>query len=279
MSVDVATADLLGTIVAATRRTVEIRRERHSPRHLAETVAVQPVRHGVFREAIRRPDRINVIAECKRRSPSHGMLRADYDPARIGRGYAAAGAAAISVLTEPAFFDGSLEHLAAVRAATNIPILRKDFIVDEYQLFEARAAGADSVLLIVAALEQRELPDLLGRANELGLDVVVEVHDAEELEQALNVGATIVGVNNRNLRTLQVDLHTSHELITRIPAGVIAVAESGLASADDLHGLRAEGYTAFLIGEAFMTSSDPADALRVLLAAANRGAPLPDAEA
>ena len=158
---------------------------------------------------------MNVIAECKRRSPSRGVLRADYDPVAIARGYAEAGAAAISVLTEPTFFDGSLDHLRAVRAAVAVPVLRKDFIVSEYQILEAKAAGADAVLLIVAALDPVELRALAGCAAGLGLDALVEVHDAGELRAAIDAGARIVGVNNRNLRTLEVDVKASEAVDRR----------------------------------------------------------------
>ena len=208
---------------------------------------------GRFAGALARRDRLNVIAECKRRSPSRGVLRADYDPGAIARGYAEAGAAAISVLTEPTFFDGSLDHLAAVRAAVTIPVLRKDFIVSEYQLLEARAAGADAVLLIVAALEPRELRSLAECAAGLGLDVLVEVHDADELAMAIDAGARVVGVNNRNLRTLEVDVKASETLIGLMPKGVVAVSESGLKTSEDLARLRQQGYQAFLIGERLMT--------------------------
>ena len=167
-----------------------------------------------------RRGRVNVIAECKRRSPSRGVLAADYDPVAIARQYERGGAAAISVLTEPTFFDGALEHLAAVRAAVDVPLLRKDFIVDEYQLLEARAAGADAVLLIVAALEQATLTRLQQRARELGLAALVEVHDEEELTRAIDSGARLIGVNNRNLRTLAVDVDASYRLAARMPAGV-----------------------------------------------------------
>jgi indole-3-glycerol phosphate synthase len=210
-------------------------------------------------------DRVNVIAECKRRSPSKGVLRASYDPVAIARSYAAAGAAAISVLTEPTFFDGSLAHLEAVRAAVRVPLLRKDFVVSEYQLFEARAAGADAVLLIVAALEPADLDRLGKRAASIGLDVLVEVHTADELDAALIQGARIIGVNNRNLRTLEVDVHASAALVDRIPPDVVAVSESGLRSAADLIRLRRLGYRAFLIGERFMAAEDPGGELRTLL--------------
>jgi indole-3-glycerol phosphate synthase len=267
-----ATADLLATIVAATRRIVEVRAEREPLAALARRAeaAVRP--GGRFLAAVRRTDGVNVIAECKRRSPSRGVLRGDYDPVSIGRGYAENGAAAISVLTEPTFFDGALEHLAAVRAAVDLPLLRKDFIVSEYQLFESRAACADAVLLIAAALNRGELRSLIDRATSLGLDALVEVHDSGELTVALEAGAKIVGVNNRNLRTLDVDVEVSDRLIAAISPPVVAVSESGLKSADDLGRLRARGYRAFLIGERFMTEPDPGKALGALL---GRASPAP----
>jgi indole-3-glycerol phosphate synthase len=212
---------------------------------------------------------VNVIAECKRRSPSRGVLRADYDAASIARAYESAGAAAISVLTEPTFFDGSLADLAAVRAAVELPVLRKDFVVSEYQLLEARAAGADAVLLIVAALARGDLRRLLKQAAALGLEALVEVHDRGELDVALDAGAALVGVNNRNLRTLAVDVRASEDLIARIPSGVVSVSESGLKSAGDLARLGRLGYRAFLIGERLMTDPDPGGALRRLLEAAD----------
>jgi indole-3-glycerol phosphate synthase len=209
--------------------------------------------------------RLNVIAECKRRSPSRGVLRADYDPAAVARSYATGGAATISVLTEPTFFDGSLTHLQEVRRAVDLPLVRKDFIVSEYQLLEARAAGADAVLLIVAALGPVELRALHDRALALGLDALVEVHDAVELGIALDAGAQVVGVNNRNLRTLDVDVRASEELIAGIPPGVVAVSESGLQTPADLRRLRELGYNAFLIGERFMTEQDPGAALAEMI--------------
>jgi len=257
--------DLLATIVAATERIVETRAAREPQPALERRALAAPPRAGRFAAALGRRDRFNVIAECKRRSPSRGVLRADYDPVAIAAGYVAAGAAAISVLTEPTFFDGSLDHLAAVRRAVDVPLLRKDFVVSEYQLLEARAAGADAVLLIVAALAQADLRRLSARAGELGLDVLVEVHDAAELDRALAAGATAIGVNNRNLRTLSVDVQASEALIARMPRGVIAVSESGLRSAGDLRRLASLGYRAFLIGERFMTTDDPGAELRRLL--------------
>jgi indole-3-glycerol phosphate synthase len=260
-----AAADLLGTIVAVTRRAVEVREEREPLAHLAQRADARSGSGGRFRAALSAGERVNVIAECKRRSPSRGVLRASYDPVAIARSYAEAGAAAISVLTEPTFFDGSLDHLAAVRAAVGVPVLRKDFIVSEYQVFEARAAGADAVLLIVAALRPAELARLMARADALGLDTLIEIHTGDELGVALDAGARIIGVNNRDLRTLEVDVHASAALVHRIPGDVVAISESGLRSAADLVRLRALGYRAFLIGERFMAAEDPGGELRGLL--------------
>ncbi len=257
--------DLLATIVAATERIVEVR-QRRTPRAKVERRALaREARGEAFRTALARPDRLNVIAECKRRSPSKGVLRRDYDPVAIARDYAAAGAAAISVLTEPTFFDGALAHLEGVRARVDVPLLRKDFTICEYQLLEARAAGADAVLLIVGALDDRRLADLLARASGLGLASLVEVHDVDELRRAVDAGAEIIGVNNRDLRTLQVDVGASTALIGQMPRGIVAVAESGLRSRDDLDGLRRAGFRAFLVGERLVTQPRPAVALAELL--------------
>ena len=272
-----ASADLLATIVAATRRIVEVREAREPFDKLGAGVLddlkagrLKQPGPGPFAAAVGRPDRLNVIAECKRRSPLGGVLRADYDAVPIARGYAAAGAAAISVLTEPTFFDGALDDLRAVRGAVDVPLLRKDFIISEYQLLEAKAAGADAVLLIVAALQQKELASLAEEAAALGLDALVEVHGADELSRALDAGARIIGVNNRNLRTHAVDVHASETVIARIPRDVIAVSESGLRTAEDLLRLRQLGYRAFLIGERFMGEPDPGEALKQLLESAER---------
>jgi indole-3-glycerol phosphate synthase len=259
------TPDLLGTIVAATRRIVEVRRERE-PLSVLEPRALAHAPSGTtFEGALGAEGRVNVIAECKRRSPSKGVLAVHYDPAAIAQRYEEGGAAAISVLTEPTFFDGALDHLEAVRRAVAVPLLRKDFVVDEYQLFEARAAGADAILLIVAALDQGDLVRLQARAWELGLAALVEVHDEVELTRAIDSGARLIGVNNRNLRTLQVDVDASYRLAARIPKGVTGVSESGLRSREDLERLTAAGYRAFLVGERFMTDPDPARALRELI--------------
>jgi indole-3-glycerol phosphate synthase len=256
----VAGPDLLATIVAAARTRVDAQSERVPLETLRAQAERAPAAAG-FRTALARADRLNVIAECKRRSPSRGILRREYDPVEIARAYEHAGAAAISVLTEPTFFDGELDHLRAVRRAVGVPLLRKDFIVCAYQLWEARAAGADAVLLIVAALPEGQLEALLTAARAIGLDVLVEVHDQPELDRALAAGADLVGVNNRNLRTLAVDIDASRRLAPLLPSHVIGVAESGLRTAEDLRALRELGYRAFLIGERLMAAPDPGAAL------------------
>ena len=259
--------DLLGTIVAATRRITDVRRVAEPLATLERRAAQAAPRGPVFEAALAAPGRINVIAECKRRSPSKGVLCERYDAPAIATQYERGGAAAISVLTEPTFFDGALAHLSAVRAAVSVPLLRKDFIVDDYQLFEARAAGADAALLIVAALPQADLVSLQERAWQLGLAALVEVHDEEELSRAIDAGARLIGVNNRNLRTLAVDVDASYRLVARMPRSITAVSESGLQSRDDLARLAAAGYAAFLIGERFMTDARPAAAIQELIGA------------
>jgi indole-3-glycerol phosphate synthase len=260
-----AAPDLLRTIVAATRRVTDVRREREPLPALERRAAAASPRGEAFEAALAAAGRANVIAECKRRSPSRGVLAEDYDPAALARRYERGGASAISVLTEPTFFDGAVEHLTAVRAAVRLPLLRKDFVVDEYQLLEARAAGADAVLLIVAALDQADLMRLQRRAWDLGLATLVEVHDEGELARAIDSGAQVIGVNNRNLRTLVVDVDASTRLAVRIPPTVVAVSESGLQTRADLERLAQAGYRAFLIGERFMTDPDPARAIGELI--------------
>jgi indole-3-glycerol phosphate synthase len=257
--------NVLAAIVAATRKIVAVRAERRPLAGVEREAAATPLRQGCFASALARERRINVIAECKRRSPSRGVLKASYDPATIAAGYANAGAAAVSVLTEPTFFDGALEHLAAVRLATDVPILRKDFVVDRYQIFESRAAGADAVLLIAAALTPPELRHLHREARDAGLDVLVEVHDLSELQAAIDCGASIIGVNNRDLRTLVVTTELSAQAVELIPETVIAVAESGLKTLADLQRLKSAGYDAFLIGETLMTTDDPGKTLAGIL--------------
>ena len=258
--------DLLATIVAATSHSVKVRSQ-EVPVDVLEKRAtddrLQP-RGDAFERALRASAAPRVIAECKRRSPSRGILRADYDPAAHARAYEAAGASAISVLTEPTFFDGALEHLRVIRSGVQVPLLRKDFIVSEYQLVEAVAHGADAVLLIVAALDDRQLRALLTRAHALGLACLVEVHDAAEIARAVESGARVVGVNSRNLRTLAVDMQVLETAATLLPASVTTVAESGITSTADLTRLSAAGYGAFLVGERLITEPDPGAALKTL---------------
>lgn len=215
-------------------------------------------------------DKINVIAEIKKASPSAGVLRRDFEPAPLARAFESAGAAALSVLTEEDNFQGALAHLRDARAAVGLPVLRKDFIVDAWQVWEARAANADSFLLIAAALEDAALAALLALGRELGMEALVEVHTTEELERVLAAGARIVGVNNRNLHTLEVRVETSFELVEMIPQDCIAVSESGLRSAEDLRKLRAAGFDAFLIGESLMREADPGPALQRLIDGVSR---------
>lgn len=259
-----ATSDLLETIVAATRHAVAVRESRIPMDDLVRQASRRQARGVAFRDALRSASSPRVIAECKRRSPSKGILRHDYDAAAHARAYESAGAAAISVLTEPTFFDGSLEHLRQVRAAVHVPLLRKDFIVTRYQLVEAVAAGADAVLLIVSALSDDDLSDLSSIAASLGLATLIEVHDQAELQRALDADPDIVGVNSRNLRTLAVDPRVLEDLGPLIPFGIIGVAESGIKTTADIERLTAAGYSAFLVGERLIAEPDPGAALRTL---------------
>jgi indole-3-glycerol phosphate synthase len=254
--------DLLATIVAAARRMTEVRRDRVSEAQLEKQAAQRRPNGDGFVRALRDGDSPRVIAECKRRSPSRGILRADYRPAEHAAAYAEAGAAAISVLTEPTFFDGSLDHLALARQAVDTPLLRKDFIVERYQIAEAAANGADAILLIVGALTPAALSERLADARGYGLAVLVEVHEASELAVAVDAGAEVIGVNSRNLRTLSVEPALHEKLVPRMPRSAVAVAESGLRDHADVARLTAAGYRAFLVGERLITESDPGAALR-----------------
>jgi indole-3-glycerol phosphate synthase len=255
---------VLGRIVDARRAEVA-----HRKRSVPETVLrmavkrAEPVRD--FSVALTR-DATNVIAELKKASPSAGLLRKEFDPVALAQGFEQAGAAALSVLTEEEHFQGALSYLRDARAATSLPVLRKDFIVEPWQVWETRAANADAFLLIVAALDAEMLTELLSLGRELGMEPLVEVHTRSELETAITAGARIIGVNNRDLHTLEVRVETSLELIEAIPGDCIAVSESGLRSAEDLARLRAAGFDAFLIGERLMQEADAAGALRRLLA-------------
>jgi indole-3-glycerol phosphate synthase len=244
--------------VAARRRTTDVEALRARPLY-------REPRRG-FRAALARGPAPAVIAELKRASPSKGVIRAAYDPPAHARRYAACGAAALSVLTDERFFQGALEHLIAARAATTLPCLRKDFLVDPWQVVEARAFGADAVLVIAAAGTPAERAALLAAAQAEGLDVLVEVHTDAELDWAAAAGATLIGVNNRDLATFRTDLATTERLAARMPTGALLVAESGIATPADVRRMVAAGARAILVGEALMAQPDPGAALEALLA-------------
>ncbi len=255
-------SDILEKIVTRKRERLAASQAALPLAELRKQVKTQP--GGRFINALQR-DGINIIAEIKRRSPSKGVIREDFDPVAIARNYTANGAAALSCLTEEDFFDGSLDYLRAIRQATPLPLLRKDFIFDEYQLYEAAHAGADGILLIAAMLEAEQFNDLLQAAYALGLDVLVEVHDEAETEKALRYDVRLLGVNNRNLRTFATTLDTSLQLATRLPKSLTLVSESGIRTSADIALLREAGFRAFLIGEEFMRSADEGAALRALI--------------
>lgn len=224
-----------------------------------------PARRGrPFSEALI-AEGISLIAEMKRASPSRGPIRPGASVSDVVQAYQRAGARAVSVLTEPAYFGGSLGDLVEARGACELPLLRKDFVVDEYQLLEARAAGADAVLLIVAALDPDRLNALMGIASDLGMDSLVEVHDEDEVRVAVDAGAEVLGINNRDLHSLEVDLETTFRLLADVPAGTVVVAESGITRAEDVEHLEKAGVDAILVGEALMRSDDPVRAVRELL--------------
>ncbi len=244
----------------------------------SELASLHPQRAALERQAANRSSatrdftraltqtRPAIIAELKKASPSKGLLAPEYEPTRIARSYEAGGAAALSVLTDTEFFQGGLQHLQAARAATNIPVLRKDFTIDPLHVIEAAAHNADAILLIAAILSDAELRAFRESAESFGMAALVEVHDREELRRAIASGARIIGVNNRNLRTFEVHLETAVDLAAHFPTGVIRVAESGIRSAHDVRKLSEAGYHAFLVGEHLMTSTDPSTALRNLAA-------------
>ena len=262
-------AAVLDKIVATTRARVE-RSKRSADLRALERQAEEHVPRG-FRRALEAGSRagIAVIAELKKASPSKGLIRPDFHPVELARELESAGAAALSVLTDEEFFQGSLENLRLASEAVRIPCLRKDFIIDEFQLVEARANSADAILLIVAALSQAELAALSRGAQARGLDVLCEVHDAEELQRALDAGCDLIGVNTRDLRTFQVSLNTAFEMAAKFPRETVRVAESGIHSSHDIARLRDAGYHAFLIGESLMRAASPGAALRELLGGAS----------
>lgn len=264
---------ILDEILAKTRSDLE-RRMHELP--VEKLAGEEPLRG--FREALCAPG-ISVIAEFKRRSPSAGRLREYADVATMVGAYERGGAAALSILTEGPHFEGTLDDLRAARAASTLPVLRKDFIVHPYQLHEARTAGADAVLLIVAALPPPRLSGLYEEASGLGLDVLVEVHDSSELEAALDVKANLIGVNNRDLRDFSVDVQRTSRLLADMPAGTVVVSESGIATAEQLRDLEQQGVHAVLMGESLMRAEDPEHALRELCTFSDRPEPFSDSGA
>ena len=259
---------ILDTILARKREEVAARRERTSLFEIKARAASAPPLRG-FADAVAAKiaaGQAAVIAEVKKASPSKGVIRADFDPAAIARSYAAGGAACLSVLTDVDFFQGADEYLVAARDACALPVLRKDFIIDAYQLHEARVLGADCVLLIAAALDDAQLAEFAFTAGELGMDVLVEVHDLDELERSLPIPARLLGINNRNLKTFEVSLQTTLELKVAVPADRVLVTESGILARADVALMRDNAIHAFLVGEAFMRQPDPGAALSALFA-------------
>src|ERR1700676_1147106 len=263
----------LDSIVAATRQRLlqrasaqVSRSRRNSDRQALDRAAAAHTPRG-FRNQLRRvaQDGIAIIAELKKSSPSRGLIRADFRPSELARDLERSGAAALSVLTDEQFFQGSLDHLRQACSSSSLPCLRKDFMVDEFQIVEARANRADAILLIVAALDQKELVSLAGIARAQGLDVLCEAHDEPELKRALDAGCDLIGNNNRNLRTFEVNLETAFRLVEKMPAACVRVAESGIQSGADVARLRSAGYEAFLIGESLMTAERPSEALTRLI--------------
>jgi indole-3-glycerol phosphate synthase len=257
---------VLDEILAHKREEIAAAKARLAPEALAARARAmaEPTR-GFRRALLAGGPNPRVIAELKRRSPSKGEIRRDFDPVAIARAYEAGGAAALSVLTDERYFGGSLAVLESVRRATRLPLLRKDFVLDAYQIDEARVAGADAVLLIVAALPAAEIGRLREHAASLGLDVLVEVHDEAELDVAKGAGADLIGINNRDLRTFHTDLAVTERLAPRVPEGALVVAESGIFGREDVARLQRAGAAAFLVGESLMREADPGLALRRLL--------------
>jgi indole-3-glycerol phosphate synthase len=261
-------SDILNQIVAVKREEVPAARALRSEAALRELAAAQSAPRG-FAAALRAKiaaGQAAVIAEIKKASPSKGVIRAHFAPAEIAASYARHGAAALSVLTDERFFQGHADYLREARAACALPVLRKDFMIDAYQVLEARAMGADCILLIAACLGDAQMAELEACAIDLCLDVLVEVHDGDELDRALRLKTPLVGINNRNLRTFEVSLDTTLGLLPRVPADRLLVTESGILSRDDVQRMRAADVHAFLVGEAFMRADDPGAALASVFA-------------
>jgi indole-3-glycerol phosphate synthase len=264
------TPDILKKIIRRKAEEIVACAERRPLRELAQTLEGMAPTRGFVRalEAKIARGQTGVIAEIKKASPSKGVLREDFRPAEIAQSYARAGAACLSVLTDRDFFQGADEYLGEARAACELPVIRKDFVIDPYQVYEARAIGADCILLIVACLDDAQLMELSGLADHLDLDVLVEVHDREELERALPLHARLIGINNRDLRSFATDLQTTLDLLGTIPEDRLVVTESGIQTPQDVALMRENGVNAFLVGEAFMRAPDPGEKLARLFATA-----------
>jgi indole-3-glycerol phosphate synthase len=260
--------DILQKIIQRKLEEITARKAEVSPSQIRAQAATTDQPRG-FADALAAKiagGQAGVIAEIKKASPSRGVLREHFVPAEIAASYQAGGAACLSVLTDVDFFQGSDEYLKQARAACSLPVIRKDFIVDPYQVYEARAMGADCILLIVSCLEDGQMKDLNGLAHELGMDVLVEVHDQAELQRALKLNNRLIGINNRNLRTFEVSLETTLSMLEQIPPAAIVVTESGIHSRDDVQLMRANQVNAFLVGEAFMRAENPGEKLAELFA-------------
>ncbi|MFH1189975.1 MAG: indole-3-glycerol phosphate synthase TrpC [Candidatus Omnitrophota bacterium] len=255
---------MISRIIEEKRRVVEEAKRLKPREELEKEMASAPV-NSLFKRNISRPHHVNLIAEMKKASPSKGVIRGDFNPVKIATTYQAQGASAISVLTDERFFEGKLEHVRMVKESVPLPVLRKDFIIDEYQIYESAACGADAILLIADLLSDSEMTGFYQLASSLGLDVLLEVHNEEDLEKAIATGGDIIGVNNRDLHTFKVDLAVTQKLARLIPAHKIKVSESGIKSYEDVMFLKSLGINAVLIGEAFMEAPDIAAKIREIM--------------
>ena len=262
------TGTILDEILAHKATEVEARRRQRSLAEIEQAIANAPATRGfvdALQKTVQSGDAAD-IAEVKKASPSKGVIRANFQPVEIARSYEAAGAACLSVLTDEKYFQGSDAYLMTIRSAVELPLLRKEFIVDEYQIAESRLIGADCILLIVAALSPESLGHFHGQARDMGLDVLIEVHDKAELAIALTLEPSLIGINNRNLKTFETSLANTYDLLDAIPDDVLVVTESGIHSREDVQAMREHDVHAFLVGEAFMRADDPGAALRSLFA-------------
>ena len=261
------TPDILQKICARTVQDLALRKTQTSLAELKARIRTAQTPRG-FIKALKEKAAAGtpaLIAEVKKASPSKGLIRKDFHPARLANAYTEGGAACLSVLTDAPFFQGCMEYLQEARAACALPVLRKDFMLDAYQVYEARAIGADCILLIVAALDDGQMQDLYDLSKSLGMDVLIEVHDKRELERALELSPEMIGVNNRNLKTLEVNIQTSHDLANMIPEDCLRVAESGIGTYAEIQKLQSSGYNTFLVGESLMRQNDVTQATRALL--------------